>query len=188
MSRRISMARKDSDKDTERPHYYSQFWLDVAAGRRVIGQPKGDENEGAEVETPEPVSPRRVGRAGGHEEYNSSRSAGDGHLDDIVHPVAEPLATPEEFIEPEPEEIDLAPVQDDELEYQDVGADEDDIPDMDLDAADASDEDEFFDEEEEDEDEDDLGWGGARGRKKTKPSRPVKPPVRKPGRRERRGF
>ena len=31
------MARKDLEKETERPRYYSQFWLDVAAGRRVIG-------------------------------------------------------------------------------------------------------------------------------------------------------
>ncbi len=33
------MTRKDSERDAERPRYYSQFWLDVAAGRRVIGTP-----------------------------------------------------------------------------------------------------------------------------------------------------
>jgi hypothetical protein len=51
------MARKDLEKETERPRYYSQFWLDVAAGRRVIGAGKaqdGDETEAAETEgTPE---------------------------------------------------------------------------------------------------------------------------------------
>ncbi len=35
------MARKDSEKDVERPRYYSQFWLDVAAGRKVITGGKG---------------------------------------------------------------------------------------------------------------------------------------------------
>src|SRR5436305_1654999 len=37
------MTRKDSEKDAERPHYYSQFWLDVAVGRRVIGAPQAAE-------------------------------------------------------------------------------------------------------------------------------------------------
>src|SRR5947209_7132933 len=45
------MTRKDSEKESERPHYYSQFWLDIAAGRRVIGGPRPDENgEAAEAE------------------------------------------------------------------------------------------------------------------------------------------
>jgi hypothetical protein len=62
-------VRKDTEKDVERPRYYSQFWLDVAAGRRVIGTGKGtletDDGELAEQETaPEsvikatPVAPR----------------------------------------------------------------------------------------------------------------------------------
>jgi hypothetical protein len=51
------MARKDSEKDVERPRYYSQFWLDVAAGRRVIGGGKGaleletDEGDMSEQDT-----------------------------------------------------------------------------------------------------------------------------------------
>jgi hypothetical protein len=48
------MARKDLERETERPRYYSQFWLDVAAGRRVIGGGKGtqeaEEGESAEAE------------------------------------------------------------------------------------------------------------------------------------------
>ena len=43
------MARKDLEKETERPRYYSQFWLDVAAGRRVIGAGKGARGEEAEA-------------------------------------------------------------------------------------------------------------------------------------------
>ena len=37
------MTRKDSEKETDRPHYYSQFWLDVAAGRTVIGAAKSED-------------------------------------------------------------------------------------------------------------------------------------------------
>src|SRR5712664_1484251 len=49
------MTRKDSDKDAERPHYYSQFWLDIAAGRRTIGGPR-PEDEGSESEDAAPVA------------------------------------------------------------------------------------------------------------------------------------
>ena len=37
------MTRKESEKDSERTHYYSQFWLDVAAGRKIIGAPKAND-------------------------------------------------------------------------------------------------------------------------------------------------
>ncbi len=30
------MIRKDSALDTDRPHYYSQFWIDVASGKRDL--------------------------------------------------------------------------------------------------------------------------------------------------------
>lgn len=33
------MIRKDIALDADRPHYYSQFWIDVAAGKREIGAP-----------------------------------------------------------------------------------------------------------------------------------------------------
>jgi hypothetical protein len=47
------MRRKDSERDAERPSYYSRFWLDIAAGRRVIGEPQPEETE-----MTEPVLPR----------------------------------------------------------------------------------------------------------------------------------
>jgi hypothetical protein len=60
------MARKDLEKEAERPRYYSQFWLDVAAGRRVIGQGKGasdgDEAEGSEAESA-PEMTTKAGKA-----------------------------------------------------------------------------------------------------------------------------
>src|SRR5438132_2711827 len=90
------MARKDSEKDAERPHYYSQFWLDVAAGRRVIGAPKpGEENELAEAEPVEPAPVRRPGRV----QEEPVRANADGRAESIAHPVAEPITAPEEYIE-----------------------------------------------------------------------------------------
>ncbi len=192
---RSKMTRKDSEKDSERPHYYSQFWLDVAAGRRIIGAPR-PEDEAAELETPEPAPPLHRGGRSIMEDSSDSRVAADGRSERIVHPVAEPLATPEEFIEPEEEEIDLATDNVDELDMQDAVVDDTDIPDMDLGPAEEEEEeekeeeDDLFDEEEEEEEEDDdIGWGGARSRKRNKPVRPKLPPKKAPGRREpRRGY
>ncbi len=56
------MARKDLEKEAERPRYYSQFWLDVAAGRRVIGAGKGAEAEDGEAE--EENAPELSAKAG----------------------------------------------------------------------------------------------------------------------------
>ncbi|HZR43839.1 MAG TPA: hypothetical protein VFB12_27240 [Ktedonobacteraceae bacterium] len=186
------MTRKDSEKDSERPHYYSQFWLDVAAGRRTIGGPKpNEEGEAAEPEMPEPTPPRRSMRANDHE-VGRERAAADGRAEHIVHPVAEPVRTPSDFIEPEPEteDLDLEPSNLEETDYEDAAIDDEGIPDVDLgtidEDADADEEEEFYDEEEEEEEEeDDRSWG--RGRKKTKPGRQTKQPPKKPIRRDRRG-
>jgi hypothetical protein len=185
-----TMVRKDSEKDSERPHYYSQFWLDVAAGRRIIGAPKpNDETEQGEIEVPESLAPRRVGRiGGGHEESFMSPAATNGHSETIEHPIAEPIVDEEEIVEPETEDLLL----DEEQEYQDDDLEDTDIPDMDLtppeeEAEEVYDED-VDEEEEEEEDEDDLGWSG-RGRKRNKPVRAPKQPPRKPPKREpRRGY
>jgi hypothetical protein len=48
------MIRKDFSQDADRPHYYSQFWVDVAAGRREIGGPRTATAE-PEVEDEEDV-------------------------------------------------------------------------------------------------------------------------------------
>jgi hypothetical protein len=183
-----TMVRKDSEKDSERPHYYSQFWLDVAAGRRIIGAPKpGDETEQGEIEIPESPAPRRAGRiGGGHEEPFMSPAPSNGHSENIAHPVAEPIVDDEEIVEPEAEEL----LVDEDQEYQEEDLEDTDIPDMDLtspeeEEEDVYDEDQDQEEEEEEEEEDDLGW---RGRKRNKPVRPVKQPPRKPKREPRRGF
>ena len=174
------MTRKDSEKESERPHYYSQFWLDVAAGRRVIGAPKPNEDgELVENEFSE-ILPQSRSRAIEPDEYSG---------DTILHSVAEPVAAPEEFIEPDADTLEGDEDQDDP-DYEEAPLEDADIPDMDLSPADEEDEDEnlYEDVEHEDEDEDDgMNWG--RGRKKSKPIRPIKAPTKKPGKREpRRGY
>jgi hypothetical protein len=181
------MTRKETEKDSDRPHYYSQFWLDIAAGRRTIGGPKPEDGEGIEPEIEVAPAPRRtVGRTAPSD--ISETHITDGYTDNIVHPVAEPITTPDAFIEPEVDDF----TESDDLDIQSPVEDAD-IPDMDLGVLDEDEDEEPFDDEEEgeedEEEEDDIGWGGGRGRKKAKPVRPTKVVPKKPGRREpRRGY
>ena len=100
------MTKKD-EKDPERPHYYSQFWLDVAAGRRVIGAPKPDEGAdlGADLPEPTPIARRggRVTATAPVDGYKETRAA-----------VAEPDYAEDELTEPEEDSIDLVTDLDDE--------------------------------------------------------------------------
>jgi hypothetical protein len=186
------MTRKDSEKETDRPHYYSQFWLDVAAGRTVIGAAKvEDETDLVEDETEipesEPTPLRRSGR-------NHTASVTDGYKATRTHTVVEPAFVPEKF---EESEFDLAnDVVDLELpdNVLDETVEETIIPEAgmmpDEDEIEEAEDELFFDEvEDEDEDEDEDGWS-ARGRKKPKPGRQVKQPkpTKKPKREPRRGF
>jgi hypothetical protein len=174
------MTRKDSEKDAERPHYYSQFWLDVAAGRRVIGIPKpSDEVESSEAAVAEPVSSRKAEL--GPDDTGNRRASADGRAETIIHPIAEPAVLPEESIELEIEEFadELTVDELDEQDQQVVG--ETDIPDMDLD----SDEEEGEEALEEEEGTEDLAWG--RARKKARPTRQIRQP-KKPRRDTRRSF
>lgn len=190
------MTRKDSEKDSERPHYYSQFWLDVAAGRRVIGTPRSsDEPEVVELELEEPATQRRAGTTRfGDRDDMSALAPVDGHIEaeGIAHPVAEPIVAPEEFIEPEsePEEQDLGT---DELDLEKDTVEDSDIPDMDLGLEDEEEEaeEELYEEEDEEEvdeeEEEEEGWGG-RGRKRNKPVRQPPKITKRPKREPRRGF
>src|SRR6266487_4443596 len=171
------MTRKDSEKETDRPHYYSQFWLDVAAGRAVIGAAKvEDETDLVEDETeipelePEPTPLRRAGR-------NHAASVTDGYKATRTQTVVEPAFVPEEF---EESEFDLAnDVVDLELpdNVLDETVEETITPEADImpveEEIEEPEDELFFEEDVEDEDED--GWS-ARGRKKPKPGRQVKTP------------
>lgn len=160
------MTRKDSEKDADRPHYYSQFWLDIATGRRVIGGPKPEEAEASEVVEPVPAR-KTVGR----------NNTSDGYRDLRASAVVEPEEEEEDVEQEEPiDETEMPNILVDE-EVDDFGAQEGE-------AFDDEEEEEFFDEEEEEEDDD---WN-RRGRKKPKPSRPVKPVSKKPKRDTRRPF
>jgi hypothetical protein len=179
------MTRKESEKESERPHYYSQFWLDVAAGRRIIGTPKpgSEEAEASEQETVEHILPRKTGRTSNH---SDGIPVPDGHTERIAHPVVEPeVMAEDEFIEPTAEDLDLELQDEDEVLPPEAGIEDIEAPDMDLDLAE-DDEEDLLEEEEEEEDEEDLGWSG-RGRKKPTPKRPTRQPPKKP-KRDRRTY
>jgi hypothetical protein len=169
------MTRKDSEKDADRPHYYSQFWLDIAAGRRVIGGPKPDEAETSEVEILEPVPARRPARNGTADSIKTTRASA----------VVEPEVEEEEELEQDDtvEEVDLPNIVfDDDAEDIEVA----EVAEEDLSEEEPASEDEDVFEDEEEEEEEDGEWD-RRGRKKAKPVRPVKP-VKKVKREPRRNF
>lgn len=180
------MTRKDSEKDAERPHYYSQFWLDVAAGRKIIGAPKGEDGDIMDPDINESSAPVRMSTSArtAHDDFDDTDQDNEYAEEAIAHPVV----TPDEVSEPldvemEPNDLGDPDIQNDEVEDAN-------IPDMDLGTIDEDEgeqDEDLFDEEDEDEDEDD-GWS-ARGRKKPSPKRPTKqPPAKKPKRETRRGF
>jgi hypothetical protein len=180
------MTRKDSEKDSERPHYYSQFWLDIAAGRRTIGGPKPEDGEAIETETAEPVLQRSSRRASEPEESPTPSTPINGYREEVTHPVID-----EDYSEPED---DLAQDDLNEGSYQDdlsLGDDEG-VPDVDFgeeEEENTSDLEGNVPEESEnmyDDDDDETSWGG-RSRKKAKPVRPNKTPIKKPGK-TRRSF
>jgi len=185
------MTRKESEKDSERPHYYSQFWLDVAAGRKIIGAPKANDEVDTFDQELEPAVPRKPGR-------NSSAAISHGYEETIAHPEVEPEFDADEYAEPEFDDLDLENEVVDE-EIPNIVVDEAEIPDMDFASSDELLEDEvpledveeedFLEDEDEDEDEEDLNWNAGRGKKKPKP-RGVSPklPPKKAKREPRRGF
>lgn len=188
------MTKRDNEKDLERPHYYSQFWLDVAAGRRIIGTPKqNEEGEHTEAELLEPASGGYISSA--QQSNTISHAASNGKTEGVVSPEVESeveASSSEEAEEPEAD-LDLIFADIEVTDDQDALVEDTDIPDMDLSTIDEEEED--FDEEEpgekdelasEDIEEDEMDWG--RGRKKPKPLRQVKAPAKKPIKRDpRRG-
>ncbi len=170
------MTKKDSEKEVERPHYYSQFWLDVAAGRRIIGTPKTDEGvEALNAEMPDAVLLRKPA-------HNSTAAVTDEYQETLSHAQVEPTFAEDEFVEPELEE-ELAGAVDD-LDIPNIVVDEPEVPEIEITAQEEEEEplEDFFEDEEEEEEED---WTISRGRKKAKPSRPTKQPPKRPEKRRR---
>jgi hypothetical protein len=174
------MTRKDSERDAERPRYYSQFWLDVAAGRRVIGTPKTDEGaEGFEPETPETSVTRKTGR--------NNSSAADGYREAFSRTAVEPVPAPDEVIEPESELEDELIDEVDDLDIPNIVVEEDYTPNADLSSEGEEEPGEDFYDEDEEEEEEESGWSG-RGRKKPTPRRQAKQPKKGTKREPRRGY
>jgi hypothetical protein len=184
------MTRKDSEKDSERPHYYSQFWLDIAAGRRTIGGPKPEDGEAIETETAEPVPQRSPKRVNEPEEFPTSSTPVNGYREEATHPVTdEDYSESEEDLAQDQEELNEGDYQEDLPPGDDEG-----IPDVDFSEEEEGNtsEDNILEgnalEENENmyDDDDETSWGG-RSRKKAKPVRPNKTPIKKPGK-TRRSF
>jgi hypothetical protein len=183
------MTRKDPEKEPERPHYYSQFWLDVAAGRRTIGSKSAssETEDETERELPEPPKSSRSTRDGSASATRRSGAAAEpvrggltsladlglvigGHdtqdaeteatLDEETADMASSL--PDIAIDADLDDLDA-------LAEEEGFAEEEPEEDLDFD-------DTFFDEEEEDE------WGMPRSRKSSPRSKPKK---QSPRRRER---
>ncbi len=188
---RTSMTRKDSEKESERPHYYSQFWLDIAAGRRTIGGPKPEDEGEFFDDSSEVVT------------LQDLQNEPDEELDEVEERVNGRAISTRSVVEPdvstdeadEVSEPDEAPIATDEVEdlTQDETVADADIPDMDFvadeDTENEDEDEEPFEDEEEDEDEDEEGWVAGRGRKKPSVKRPTKqPPVKRPKRDSRRSF
>jgi hypothetical protein len=51
----MMMSRKDIAQEVDRPHYYSQFWIDIAQGKRDLSAARSVESD-AEIEDLEPTS------------------------------------------------------------------------------------------------------------------------------------
>lgn len=194
------MVRKDSEKDSERPHYYSQFWLDIAAGRKTIGGPRAnDEADVIEPELDEPIPLRRPARSSSSHHYEAA----------IVHPEVEPMEEEEEeFAETTPDDLGMAEDEVDEADIPNILVEEiapeivpveDEVITEPLteplaeplaeaaeeeEEGEEKEEEDFYDEEEEEE-EPEGGWPG-RGRKKPK-GRQTRLPTKKPPKRDRRG-
>jgi hypothetical protein len=185
------MARKDLEKETERPRYYSQFWLDVAAGRRVIGAGKGaeggEDGEGEEESAPElsmkagkaskgPAMPPVVeAEPAGRRQNQPLRLSGTESLADLAAAAGlvdfeseEGVAT----IEEEDVSEDLEPIP----EAQETPLGEEPVEETysftDL-----------YDEEEEEEEEEEGGWPSSRrGKKQQHNKKQEKPRRREKGR------
>lgn len=186
------MARKDLEKETERPRYYSQFWLDVAAGRRVIGGGKSaqedEDGEASEVEAAPDMSAKAANAPKGtatspvvEAEQPARRAAGQPLRLSGAESLAD-LAAAAGLIDLESRE-DIS-----DLEEENVAKDLEPLPEETAEEVDLMGEPEeetysfadLYEEDEDEEDEDEDGWSSSRRGKK--PKKQEKPRRREKGR------
>jgi hypothetical protein len=178
------MVRKDPALDTDRAHYYSQFWIEVAAGRPIgHGSPATDEEDIEPEETDfasllsappmavPRVEPKPKPRAAERKETGRSLSS----LADLAN-IADLMSQSAQMEDESGPDIE-AGVGEGAESGMTTNFDLDELPvRAHADALDDEVEEDLDDFEEEDEEEDD-DWGGSRR------SKPKKPP-----RRDRRSF
>jgi hypothetical protein len=116
------MIRKDSALDTDRPHYYSQFWIDVASGKRDL-----DSYQAATTTE--------------HGHDASDRAFDELNMDELEEPLEAPVARPVkptkpkvEPKRPEPQRPALTSLADlariDSLMKSSAEMDDDTVPDI----------------------------------------------------------
>jgi hypothetical protein len=187
------MIRKDTAQDIERPHFYSQFWIDVASGKRDVSEahaavdtdPIADETDEEELvpppidlmpkpapkkpvkpeKKPEPARPTITSLADLANIDLLMKNSAEMEGDEVPDLEAGAIDDLAPFSQTETEEE--APVTDFEFDEEapEAAQGEDEYGDLD-----------FDEEEEEDE------WGGRR------PGKPGKPQQQKPRRERRPNF
>lgn len=160
----VSKIRTDNRLDPERPHYYSQYWIDVAMGKQPATLP--EPAQAAEEEEPEELEPEFVAPAPKPEPKPKPKVA-------EKKPEVRPLTSLADLANIDMLMKSSAAMDDDQA--PDISGGLDNVPDISLDVvsgaeppAEASEGDEAFDEEFE-EDEEDSEWGP--GRRKQKPGK-----------------
>ncbi len=175
------MIRKDPAQDTDRAHYYSQFWIEVAAGR-PIGQGNQETSDDEELEETDfdvlmgatPVSAPPVEtkpKPKAVEKKDTARSLSS--LADLAS-IADLMSQSAQMEDEAVPEIEAGATEEPE-DVTDFGYNE--VPETEVPGMLASEEEEPLDEFEEEEEEEDDEWSGTR-----------RPKPKKPPRRDRRGF
>jgi hypothetical protein len=185
------MTRKDTSQELDRPHYYSQFWVDVAGGKRSVAE-DASEAEPFEADDELPLALPEYETAVPARPAAKPKAAKPEKKPEPVRPTITSLADlanidllMKNSAEMEGDEVpdleagamdDLAPFGQPSTEETPVAADFDLEPE-DAAVAGAEDEDEEFGGEDFDEEEEEDEWGGARRPGKT-PKAPKRPPRR----------
>jgi len=173
------MIRKDPALDSERAHYYSEFWIEVAAGRPIGQSAQAPVEEDEEIEPtdfedllsappmPAPrIEPRPKPRPAEKKDAGRSLSS----LADLAN-IADLMSRSEQMEDDAVPDIAASPAGQATPEVV-TNFDIDELPEEEEPEVVAEEDEEPFEEEEEDDE-----WGGSR---RPKPS--------KPPRRDRRGF
>src|SRR5260221_8508027 len=186
------MTRKDTSQEMDRPHYYSQFWVDVAAGKRSVAD-VGSDAEPFEADDELPLALPEYERGVPARPAAKPKAAKPEKKPEPARPTITSLADlanidllMKNSAEMDGDEVpdleagamdDLAPFGESATEETPVVTDFDIEPEDAAAAAAADEEDEFGSDDFDEEEEEDEEWGGARRPGKA-PKAPKRPPRR----------